>query len=87
MSGRLEEMPGEEGYPAYSSIQIHSSYERAGKVVCLIVRKMELYPLSELYHPPGVVYIRASITGHTSYSKGILGLDANLCYMPDISRN
>ncbi len=35
MSGRLEEMPGEEGYPAYLSSRIAGFYERAGKVVCL----------------------------------------------------
>ena len=35
MSGRLEEMPGEEGYPAYLGTRIAEFYERAGKVVCL----------------------------------------------------
>jgi len=35
MSGRLEEMPGEEGYPAYLSSRIAEFYERAGFVVCL----------------------------------------------------
>jgi len=35
MSGRLEEMPGEEGYPAYLSSRIAEFYERAGFVKCL----------------------------------------------------
>ena len=35
MSGRLEEMPGEEGYPAYLASRLAQFYERAGKVVCL----------------------------------------------------
>ncbi len=35
MSGRLEEMPGEEGYPAYLSSRIAEFYERAGLVKCL----------------------------------------------------
>lgn len=35
MSGRLEEMPGEEGYPAYLGSRIAEFYERAGKVECL----------------------------------------------------
>jgi V/A-type H+-transporting ATPase subunit A len=35
MSGRLEEMPGEEGYPAYLPSRIAEYYERAGRVVCL----------------------------------------------------
>ena len=35
MSGRLEEMPGEEGYPAYLSSRLAEFYERAGSVVTL----------------------------------------------------
>ncbi len=35
ISGRLEEMPGEEGYPAYLSSKLAAFYERAGRVVCL----------------------------------------------------
>ena len=35
MSGRLEEMPGEEGYPAYLASRIAQFYERAGCVECL----------------------------------------------------
>lgn len=35
MSGRLEEMPGDEGYPAYLSSRIAQFYERAGRVMCL----------------------------------------------------
>ncbi|MBP6886931.1 MAG: V-type ATP synthase subunit A [Oscillospiraceae bacterium] len=35
MSGRLEEMPGEEGYPAYLTSRLAQFYERAGKTVCL----------------------------------------------------
>ncbi len=35
MSGRLEEMPGDEGYPAYLASRIAEFYERAGYVKCL----------------------------------------------------
>lgn len=35
ISGRLEEMPGEEGYPAYLGTRLAAFYERAGKVECL----------------------------------------------------
>ncbi|HAQ40315.1 MAG TPA: V-type ATP synthase subunit A [Clostridiales bacterium] len=35
MSGRLEEMPGEEGYPAYLASRLAQFYERAGRVVSL----------------------------------------------------
>ncbi len=34
MSGRLEEMPGDEGYPAYLASRAAEFYERAGKVIC-----------------------------------------------------
>ena len=34
MSGRLEEMPGEEGFPAYLTSRLAQFYERAGQVVC-----------------------------------------------------
>ncbi len=41
MSGRLEEMPGEEGYPAYLGSRLAHFYERAGMVTCLGQDKRE----------------------------------------------
>jgi V/A-type H+-transporting ATPase subunit A len=41
MSGRLEEMPGEEGYPAYLSSRLAEFYERAGAVIALGKDKRE----------------------------------------------
>jgi len=35
ISGRMEEMPGEEAYPAYLASRIAEFYERAGKVICM----------------------------------------------------
>ncbi len=35
VSGRMEEMPAEEGYPAYLTTRLANFYERAGRVVCL----------------------------------------------------
>lgn len=35
ISGRLEEMPGEEGFPAYLGTRISSFYERSGRTICL----------------------------------------------------
>ena len=35
ISGRLEEMPGEEGYPAYLAARLSEFYERSGRVTCL----------------------------------------------------
>lgn len=41
MSGRLEEMPGDEGYPAYLGSRLAEFYERCGRVVCLGSDKRE----------------------------------------------
>ncbi|MDE1548009.1 V-type ATP synthase subunit A [Jeotgalibaca caeni] len=41
MSGRLEEMPGDEGYPAYLGSRIAEYYERAGRVIALGSEKRE----------------------------------------------
>ena len=35
MSGRLEEMPGDEGYPAYLGSRLAEYYERSGRVIAL----------------------------------------------------
>jgi V/A-type H+-transporting ATPase subunit A len=41
MSGRLEEMPGDEGYPAYLGSRIAEFYERAGRVICFSSEERE----------------------------------------------
>jgi len=41
ISGRLEEMPGEEGFPAYLGTRIASFYERSGRVKCLSSQEQE----------------------------------------------
>ncbi len=54
ISGRLEEMPGEEGYPAYLGARIASFYERAGRVVCLGSDKREgMLSVVGAVSPPG----------------------------------
>ncbi|MDD5622001.1 MAG: V-type ATP synthase subunit A [Actinomycetota bacterium] len=55
ISGRLEEMPGEEGYPAYLGARLASFYERAGMVVCLSSGKERQGALSVIgaVSPPG----------------------------------
>ena len=54
MSGRLEEMPGEEGYPAYLASRLAQFYERAGCVQCLSseVRRGSLTAIGAV-SPPG----------------------------------
>ncbi len=41
ISGRLEEMPGEEGYPAYLGTRLAAFYERGGKATCLGAEKRQ----------------------------------------------
>jgi V/A-type H+-transporting ATPase subunit A len=41
ISGRLEELPGEEGYPAYLATRLAEFYERSGRAVCLGSRESE----------------------------------------------
>ena len=54
MSGRLEEMPGEEGYPAYLPSRLAEFYERAGRIICLgkDKRKASLSAIGAV-SPPG----------------------------------
>lgn len=54
ISGRMEEMPGEEGYPAYLASRIAEFYERAGKVVCLSSdRRLGALSVMGAVSPPG----------------------------------
>lgn len=54
ISGRMEEMPGEEGYPAYLASRIAEFYERSGKVVCLgSDRRMGALSVIGAVSPPG----------------------------------
>ncbi len=56
MSGRLEEMPGEEGYPAYLASRIAEFYERAGAVVCLggDDRRGSITAIGAVYRPAAI---------------------------------
>jgi V/A-type H+-transporting ATPase subunit A len=53
MSGRLEEMPGEEGYPAYLASRIAEFYERSGKVKCLGGEREGSLSIIGAVSPPG----------------------------------
>jgi len=54
ISGRLEEMPGEEGYPAYLGSRIAAFYERAGNAICLgSDRRQGSISLIGAVSPPG----------------------------------
>ncbi|MHC1593450.1 MAG: V-type ATP synthase subunit A [Methermicoccaceae archaeon] len=53
ISGRLEEMPGEEGYPAYLGRKVAEFYERAGRVKCVGNGKMGSVSVIGAVSPPG----------------------------------
>ena len=72
MSGRLEEMPGEEGYPAYLGSRLAQFYERAGHVICLgrDGREGALSAIGAVSPPGGDAAYRQGILG-TRFSAGI----------------
>jgi len=53
MSGRLEEMPGDEGYPAYLASRVADFYERAGYVKCLGEDREGALTVIGAVSPPG----------------------------------
>jgi V/A-type H+-transporting ATPase subunit A len=81
MSGRLEEMPGEEGYPAYLSSRLAQFYERAGKVTCL-GKDGRFGTLSAIgaVSPPGGDTSEPVSQATLRIVKVFWGLDASLAY-------
>jgi V/A-type H+-transporting ATPase subunit A len=81
ISGRLEEMPGEEGYPAYLGSRTADFYARAGRVVCLgkPERQASLSAIGAVSPPGGD--LSEPVTQNTlRLVKVFWGLDANLAY-------
>jgi V/A-type H+-transporting ATPase subunit A len=81
MSGRLEEMPGEEGYPAYLSSRLAQFYERAGVVECCGNEKRQgsLTAIGAV-SPPGGDTSEPVSQGTMRIVKVYWGLDASLAY-------
>ncbi len=81
MSGRLEEMPGEEGYPAYLSSRLAQFYERAGYVRCLGSddRRAALSAIGAV-SPPGGDISEPVSQATLRIVKVFWGLDASLAY-------
>lgn len=81
MSGRLEEMPGEEGYPAYLSSRLAQFYERAGRVITLGT-KDEQGALSVIgaVSPPGGDISEPVSQATLRIVKVFWGLDSDLAY-------
>ncbi len=81
MSGRLEEMPGEEGYPAYLASRLAQFYERAGRVVCNGTEHREA-TLSAIgaVSPPGGDISEPVSQATLRIVKVFWGLDSSLAY-------
>jgi V/A-type H+-transporting ATPase subunit A len=81
VSGRLEEMPGEEGYPAYLATRLSAFYERAGRVICLgSTERIGSVTVVGAVSPPGGDFSEP-ITQNTLRVVGTFwALDTNLAY-------
>lgn len=77
ISGRLEEMPGEEGYPSYLSKKIAEFYERAGKVKTLSGKDGSITIIGAV-SPPGGDLSEPVSQNTLRVVKGFLALDASL---------
>lgn len=81
MSGRLEEMPGDEGYPAYLGSRAAEFYERAGKVKCLgSGDRVGAVTIIGAVSPPGGDISEPVSQATLRIVKVFWGLDANLAY-------
>lgn len=81
MSGRLEEMPGEEGYPAYLGSRLAQFYERAGHVVALGKEDREgALTVIGAVSPPGGDLSEPVTQATLRIVKVFWGLDADLAY-------
>ena len=81
ISGRLEEMPGEEGYPAYLGSKIAQFYERAGYVECLGADNREgALTLIGAVSPAGGDLSEPVTQNTLRVTKVYWGLDAKLAY-------
>ena len=81
MSGRLEEMPGEEGYPAYLTSRIAQFYERAGRIVCMgSDRRVGSLTAIGAVSPPGGDISEPVSQATLRIVKVFWGLDSQLAY-------
>ncbi|MDE5764828.1 MAG: V-type ATP synthase subunit A [Ruminococcus sp.] len=81
MSGRLEEMPGDEGYPAYLGSRLAQFYERAGRVISTGTKGREgALSVIGAVSPPGGDISEPVSQATLRIVKVFWGLDANLAY-------
>jgi len=79
ISSRLEEMPGEEGYPAYLSSRLAQFYERAGKVITLNGQEGSVSIIGAV-SPPGGDFSEPVTQNTLRMTKVFWALDAQLAY-------
>ncbi len=81
VSGRLEEMPAEEGYPSYLASRIAEFYERAGRVKCLgNPGRIGSVTVIGAVSPPGGDFTEPVTTHTLRFTKVFWGLDTALAY-------
>ena len=81
MSGRLEEMPGEEGYPAYLGTRLATFYERAGRAICYGKDRREgAVSVIGAVSPPGGDLSEPVTQNTLRVTKVFWGLDSQLAY-------
>jgi len=81
IGGRLEEMPGEEGYPAYLARRLAEFYERAGRVRCLgSDERYGSVTIIGAISPPGGDISEPVSQNTLRVTKVFLALDASLAY-------
>lgn len=78
ISSRLEEMPGEEGYPAYLSTRLAQFYERAGRVIPLGTKKEGSVSVIGAVSPPGGDFSEPVTQSTLRVTKCFWALDAKL---------
>ncbi|MHA1911991.1 MAG: V-type ATP synthase subunit A, partial [Candidatus Kariarchaeaceae archaeon] len=79
ISSRLEEMPGEEGYPAYLASKLAEFYERAGKVIALNGSESSVSVIGAV-SPPGGDFSEPVTQNTLRITKVFWALDAPLAY-------
>lgn len=81
ISGRLEELPAEEGYPSYLSSRLAEFYERAGRVAALgNPHRVGSVTIVGAVSPPGGDFTEPVTTHTLRFVRVFWGLDPNLAY-------
>jgi V/A-type H+-transporting ATPase subunit A len=81
ISSRLEEMPGEEGYPTYLATRLAQFYERGGRTVCLGTEgRVGSVTVVGAVSPPGGDFSEPVTQASMRIAGGLWSLDASLAH-------